>query len=211
MHMKARHGFTLVELLVVIAIAALLAALLFPGIQRSTARVQDLSCLSQLKQIGVASIIFAGEWGDFPAATMPNTNRFLSPLQPLLPIIANARIFICPTETERKPSPDMGSLNRSNTSYFVSYSARMDEPNSIMAGDRNLTWDNSLVTGANQFQRIYSFGWWRDMHRSKGNLLLGDGSVHLTTTPQFAATISSQPTATFTWYIPNGDVVITPQ
>src|SRR4051812_9164179 len=116
--MRTRRGFTLLELVMVVAVAALLCALLLPPVQRSKARVRDVSCLSQLKQIGVASLVFAGDEGRFPAATLPNTNRFLSPLEPILPVMADARIFLCPTDVERMPSTDLSSLNRSNTSYF---------------------------------------------------------------------------------------------
>lgn len=194
-----------------ILIVGLLATLLFPALQRSKARAKDVICLSQLKQIGVAAIAFAGENEDrLPAATMPNTNRFLSPLQPVLRDTGDGKIYVCPRDIERKPSLNRTALNRTNTSYFVSYSARTDLQ-SILAGDRNVTWDGALVTGANKFQRTYRFGWWRNMHRWKGNLLLSDGSVHLTTPQQLAEQVGREPEPTFDWYIPNGDVVFTPE
>lgn len=162
-------------------IVALLSGLIASVIHRGKARVKDAGCSSHLKQIGVASFIFAGEEGRFPAAAMPNTNRFLSPLQPILSMVGDARIFLCPTETDvnRRPAHDLSLLGRSNTSYFASYTARMDQPEAIMAGDRNVTWNGALMTGANQFRRTYAFGWWRDMHRAKGNVLLSDGSVRI--------------------------------
>jgi prepilin-type N-terminal cleavage/methylation domain-containing protein len=208
--MVSRRAFSLIELLAVIAIAALLSALILSAVHGSKARIKDVTCSSQLKQIGIASVMFDEEEGKYPAAKMPNTNRFLSPLQPLLPIIRDARVFLCPTDINRIPSASLNLLNRSNTSYFVSYTARKDEPEAILAGDRNVTWDGALMTGANQFRRTNGFGWWRDMHRWKGNVLLSDASVHLTPTKQLAARIHNQRTPTFDWYIPNGDVVITP-
>ncbi|MBC8101424.1 MAG: prepilin-type N-terminal cleavage/methylation domain-containing protein, partial [Cytophagales bacterium] len=57
-----RSGFTLIELLVVIAIIAILAAILFPVFAQAREKARQASCLSNLKQLGLA---FVGYYTDY--------------------------------------------------------------------------------------------------------------------------------------------------
>jgi prepilin-type N-terminal cleavage/methylation domain-containing protein/prepilin-type processing-associated H-X9-DG protein len=60
--MSRRKGFTLIELLVVIAIIAILAAILFPVFAQARAKARQASCLSNVKQITLAMIMYAADY-----------------------------------------------------------------------------------------------------------------------------------------------------
>jgi prepilin-type N-terminal cleavage/methylation domain-containing protein/prepilin-type processing-associated H-X9-DG protein len=76
-NMKGLHGqpvcgravgsaFTLIELLVVIAVIAILAALLLPALSRAKEQGRSASCMSNLRQLGVAMNMYVNDFGAYP-------------------------------------------------------------------------------------------------------------------------------------------------
>ncbi|HVM48329.1 MAG TPA: prepilin-type N-terminal cleavage/methylation domain-containing protein [Candidatus Acidoferrum sp.] len=92
------QGFTLIELLVVIAIIAILAALLLPALSRAKEKAQRASCKSNMRQVALTSIMYAGENSEFfPSAVWsptgpPSTHAVWLPTNSYNYFVTSARV-----------------------------------------------------------------------------------------------------------------------
>jgi len=101
---QSRKGFTLIELLVVIAIIAILAAILFPVFAQAREKARQASCLSNLKQLGLATQMYAQDYDDMlPGWPDPSRHPLYNTwgwaiVVPLLDsYIKNKNVWECPS------------------------------------------------------------------------------------------------------------------
>ncbi|MBE6380478.1 MAG: DUF1559 domain-containing protein [Lentisphaerae bacterium] len=76
--MKSKSTFTLIELLVVIAIIAILAAMLLPALSAARERARQANCISQLKQIGLAQMMYADANKSYISCAISTTGKAYS-------------------------------------------------------------------------------------------------------------------------------------
>jgi len=133
----SKKGFTLIELLVVIAIIAILAAILFPVFARAREQARRASCISNLKQLSLATLMYVQDYDEmFPAASAWPMSAWSQPpyyntpwMDEIMPYCKNAQIFKCPTGYGiDQATIDSAFMMGGNSYYFMSQGPTANPP-----------------------------------------------------------------------------------
>ncbi len=118
---RIKRGFTLIELLVVIAIISVLAAILFPAFAKARENARRTSCLSNVKQIGLAFLQYTQDYDEaYPLTSFGATN--ISWTISAEPYMKSIQLFRCPNDSGQKwqsPVTPATGANYFTTSYLM--------------------------------------------------------------------------------------------
>ena len=122
---QSKRAFTLIELLVVVAVIGILASLLLPALGNAKGKAQGTRCLNNLKQIGLATLMYANDHRgviqvDAPLSPKTTWAGILATNQNLRPF----DVFVCPSYAPRR-----------FTNWFKTYGVRQDIPAEYAGGD----------------------------------------------------------------------------
>jgi len=183
-----RGALTRVEVLVIIGALLLLGVCLLPALAKARAKAQRISCVSNLKQIGLSFKIWAGDHHDnYPmqvAATNGGTMELVAGgfVFPHFAVLSNELntpyVLVCPADKTRIRATNFDKLSNANISYFLGLDAGETNPQMLLAGDSNLEIDGQPVpSGILNLWTNAAVGWTAERHVRRGNVALADGSV----------------------------------
>jgi len=185
-------AFTLIELLVVTAIIVILAGLLFPVLHKAKSKARAITCVNNLKQWGLATLLYVSDNDDYlpeegsPNASSPNTGWYVSLPRTLglktyfdmrwrtnAAVAVDRSIWICPSNTNRSNG---NNLFHSCLNEHVDDTGAADRPMKFSSINRpaQVVWlfDNGRRAAVAQQNNLHT-----NLHERGAQILFLDGHV----------------------------------
>jgi prepilin-type processing-associated H-X9-DG protein len=208
------RAFSLYETLVVVIVLFFLVIFLLPRIIQMHSKNGRIYCLMNLKHIGDAFLVWAGDHeGKFPmqipvasggAMEFVMTDNVAACFIVMSNQLSSPRLLICPTDYRHTAATNFqNDFNNSHISYFVALDAGPNYLQRFLAGDDNFaTNDTRVKPGILEVTTNTPVVWIRSRHPYGGNLSYADGHAQETLNSDLPAVLQQTGLATNRLAIP---------
>jgi prepilin-type processing-associated H-X9-DG protein len=187
---QSNQALTLIEVGVVIVIVAVLVVVLLPAfITDRPIPARRIICVNNLKQIGLAFRIWAGDHnGKFPMGIpiansgmmeMAPTGDVLATFQIMSNELTTPKLLFCPADIDHVLTTNFGTgLTAKNVSYFIGMNADTNRFSAFLSGDDNFAVSGvPIQSGLLELSTNAPISWTAARHANRGNIGLADGSA----------------------------------
>jgi hypothetical protein len=192
LHPYRRHAVTRTDIIGIVAAAAgilFILGIALPAYFHSKARDRRISCLCNLKQVGLAFRMWSNDHADsFPwkvsdkdggTLEIVSSGEAFRHFQAVSNELVSPKMLVCPSDETRRRVTTWEDVNNRSLSYFVGLNADEARPQTILSGDRNISGGKDAGGNTMEFD-LHVGTWGNEIHRRLGNLGLGDGSAIMT-------------------------------
>jgi competence protein ComGC len=196
---QGNRALTLLEAVVVIAALVVLAAIFLPLLASSHHQSPRISCVNNLKQIGLAYRVWADDHHDKYPMQVPiadggieelfdRTNSISASIclnyLAMTNELSTPKILRCTADTHGTSATNFSStFNNANISFFANPDADQMYPQMVLSGDDNFAiGDVPVNLGILNLSSNTPIAWTAERHYKAGNIGLADGSAQQLTT-----------------------------